>query len=370
MSMDPSPQRPIATARQKLLDAAVAVIRTKGYSATTIDQLCATAGVAKGSFFHHFKDKEALGVAAAEYWSDVTGALFAAAAYHQHADPLDRVLSYIDFRKAILTGGVPEFTCLVGTMVQEIYSSWPAIRDACDASISGHVATLEPDIAAAMEKYGVTGDWTPESLALHTQSVIQASFILAKAKGGATVAAESIDHLRRYIELLFGRTKSTASTSNPHQEKQPMTTATLHETQQEAAILDVIAAMARARYEKDAEAIAATYAHDAAIYNLAPPLEHRGIDIAATQAWLDTWDGPITIEPRDFQVKIAGDTAVAYGYMRMQGTKIDPPAKPDFWMRETLVFERRGGTWIIVHEHTSVPFYMDASTRPAFDLQP
>jgi ketosteroid isomerase-like protein len=39
-------------------------------------------------------------------------------------------------------------------------------------------------------------------------------------------------------------------------------------------------------------------------------------------------------------------------------------------MRETLCLERQGGGWRIVHEHTSVPFYMDAALRPAFDLQP
>ena len=103
-------------ARRKLLDAAVKLIRANGYSATTVDELCAEAGVAKGSFFHHFENKEALGVAAADYWSETTGALFAAAPYHQHEDPLDRVLGYIDFRKAIIAGAVPEFTCLVGTM--------------------------------------------------------------------------------------------------------------------------------------------------------------------------------------------------------------------------------------------------------------
>jgi ketosteroid isomerase-like protein len=153
-----------------------------------------------------------------------------------------------------------------------------------------------------------------------------------------------------------------------------MATAALHETSEqtrdEAAILDVIAGMARARFEKNAGAIAALYASDAAIYSLAPPLEHRGIDVAAIEVWLKTWDGPITIEPRGFRVRVAGDTAVAHGYMRMEGTKIDPPGKPNFWMRETLVLERRGGAWTIVHEHTSVPFYMDASTRPAFDLEP
>jgi TetR/AcrR family transcriptional repressor of nem operon len=195
--------RPKASARQKLLDAALSVIRTKGYVATTVDELCAEAGVAKGSFFHHFKNKEALGVAAAEYWSETTGALFATAPYHRHADPLARVLGYIDFRRALLTGRVREFTCLVGTMVQEVYDTCPEIRDACDASISGHAAKVEADIAEAMTQYGIRGDWTAQSLALHTQAVLQGAFILAKAKGNADIAVASVDHLRRYIELLF-----------------------------------------------------------------------------------------------------------------------------------------------------------------------
>ena len=193
----------MASARKKLLDAALSAIRTKGYSATTIDELCAEAGVAKGSFFHHFKTKEALAVTVAEYWSDTTGALFAAAPYHRHADPLDRVLGYIDFRKAILAGRVPEFTCLVGTMVQEVYATHPEIRDACDASISGHAAAVEADIAEAMKRHGIRADWTARSLALHTQAVLQGAFILAKAKGSADIAAATVDHLRRYVELLF-----------------------------------------------------------------------------------------------------------------------------------------------------------------------
>ena len=31
---------------------------------------------------------------------------------------------------------------------------------------------------------------------------------------------------------------------------------------------------------------------------------------------------------------------------------------------------RQRAAWRIVHEHTWVPLYMDASLRPAFDLQP
>lgn len=107
------------SAKTKLLDAALAVIRAKGYAATTVDKLCQTAGVTKGAFFHHFRSKDDLAVAAADYWSETTGEFFGAAPYHHHEDPLDRVLAYVDFRKSIIQGDLPAFTCLVGTMVQE-----------------------------------------------------------------------------------------------------------------------------------------------------------------------------------------------------------------------------------------------------------
>lgn len=156
-----------------------------------------------------------------------------------------------------------------------------------------------------------------------------------------------------------------------------MTTATLtpgHETTTQqtdkSAILAVIDSMAKARYDKDAKAIAALYASGAAIFNLAPPLVHRGTDVEATQAWLDTWDGPITIEPRDFDITVSGDTAFCHGFMRMTGNKKGVDQQVSFWMRETLCLFRKGNGWQIVHEHTSVPFYMDESLRPAFDLEP
>ena len=154
-----TPQSPKA----KLLNAALSLIREKGYSSTSVEELCAQASVTKGAFFHYFKCKDALAVAAANHWSAITGAFFETAPYHKHSDPLDRVLGYLDFRQAILKG----------------------------------------EIAEAMKRYRIRAPRTAESLALHTQAVLQGAFVLAKAKGGAAIAAASIDHLHRYIELLF-----------------------------------------------------------------------------------------------------------------------------------------------------------------------
>ena len=60
--------------RTRILDAALDVFRAKGYAATRVEDICAAAGLTKGSFFHHFKTKEDLAVAAADRWSVVGSA--------------------------------------------------------------------------------------------------------------------------------------------------------------------------------------------------------------------------------------------------------------------------------------------------------
>lgn len=191
-----------------LIDAALTVIRTKGYTATRIEDICEAAHLTKGSFFHHFKTKEDLAVTAAEHWITLSEELFGSAPYRSLSDPVDRLLAYIEFRKSLLNGGLPEFTCLVGTMVQEVYETNPAIREVCDRSISAHAKLLEADIAEAMTLYCKDPAFSAESLALYTQTVLQGAFVLAKAKLSPAVAIDSLDHLHRYIEMLFASRKS------------------------------------------------------------------------------------------------------------------------------------------------------------------
>ncbi len=129
--------------------------------------------------------------------------LFARASYRALQDPLDRVLGYVDFRKAILQGSLPEFTCLLGTMVQETFESHPVVREACDTHISAQAAELAKDIAEAKLRHAPEAAWSADGLGLYIQAVIQGAFIVAKAKGGPDIARDCLEHLGRYLKMLF-----------------------------------------------------------------------------------------------------------------------------------------------------------------------
>jgi TetR/AcrR family transcriptional repressor of nem operon len=191
--------------KTKLLDAALHVIRAKGYAATTLDDICREAGVTKGSFFHHFKSKDELALAAASHFSTMAEGLFAAAPYHEMSDPLERLLGYVDFRAAILIGELPDYTCLLGTLVQETYATHPDIRAACDRGLSSHIAELTRDVEAAKQRYVPTASWSAESVGYFIQAVLQGSFIFAKAKQSPEIVRENLAHLRRYLGVLFSQ---------------------------------------------------------------------------------------------------------------------------------------------------------------------
>ncbi|EHS53702.1 transcriptional regulator, TetR family [Rhizobium sp. PDO1-076] len=193
----------IHPSRMKLLEATLGLIREQGYAATTVEDICRRAGVSKGSFFHHFKSKEELILGAVEHWNQFTTEVFEQAPYQSLADPRDRILGYVDFRMAILDFEVPEFTCLLGTLVQETYQSHPSIREACDFGMSSHIGRLAADLEQARAHYAPDADWTAESVGYFIQAVLQGAFIFAKAKLAAETARENLRHLRRYLEMIL-----------------------------------------------------------------------------------------------------------------------------------------------------------------------
>lgn len=56
------------TTRQNILDAALECFSRHGYDATGVAEICQTAGISKGAFYHHFPTKQAVFIDLLESW--------------------------------------------------------------------------------------------------------------------------------------------------------------------------------------------------------------------------------------------------------------------------------------------------------------
>ncbi|RPI29753.1 MAG: DUF4440 domain-containing protein [Acidobacteria bacterium] len=139
----------------------------------------------------------------------------------------------------------------------------------------------------------------------------------------------------------------------------------------EAQIRELIDDWADALRAKDVDRLMSHYSANIVSFDLAPPLQYQGADSLrkSLQTWFSTFRGPVGFEIRGLD--ITADEAVAFSRSlnRITGSRTNGE-ETDVWVRATVCYSRSAGKWVITHEHTSVPLYMDGSEKAALDLKP
>jgi uncharacterized protein (TIGR02246 family) len=139
----------------------------------------------------------------------------------------------------------------------------------------------------------------------------------------------------------------------------------------EAEIRAVVDGWVKAISAKDVDAVMSHYAADIVTFDLAPPLQYTGVDALkkSLEAWFPTFRGPVGYEIRNLCIIAGDDVAFCRSLNRISGMRTDGE-DTNVWVRATVGLRKIDGKWLIVHEHLSVPFYMDGSDRAAVDLKP
>lgn len=189
--------------QEKLLDAAQALMLAKGFVATTVDEICESAGLTKGSFFHYFKSKEDLGKAVLERFCQVRLELIQGSASQKKTDPLERLYGWVDFAIEMSKSPMAKNGCLLGNFAQELSDTHPAMRSLCARRFTEWAGLLKQELDGAKAKHLPKSRMDTESLADHFIAIIEGALILAKAKQDMAVVEKSLRHFRRYLESLF-----------------------------------------------------------------------------------------------------------------------------------------------------------------------
>ena len=188
---------PDAPAKRKIVAAARELMLAKGYNDTSVDEICKQSGVAKGSFFHYFKDKEAVATAALECFTHEKGAQLAQYGKGE-SDPLERILKMID--GSIRMSKSPGFKgCLMGTVLQETSRTHPRIREACCAGLERGYGFFEKEFKSAKAMHAPKSEMDPRKMAEFFMSVTQGSFLLAKAQQNPKIIETKLKMLEDYL---------------------------------------------------------------------------------------------------------------------------------------------------------------------------
>lgn len=209
------PAATTSSTRERMLDAAQALVLERGFTATTVDAVLDATGASKGSFFHHFPTKTALGRALVQRYADAdadTLERFMRAAEERSADPGDQLLDFVRaFEEASDELAHVQPGCLFVSFVYE-----QRLPDGADVAAT-IVAAIELWRARILDKLERAAATRPlaapvdlPSLADQVFATFEGGFVLARATGDPTKLRSQLRHLRTYLTLLLGDRPTTA----------------------------------------------------------------------------------------------------------------------------------------------------------------
>lgn len=199
-----------AESQEKLILAAQTLILRQGFAATTVDQICAEAGLTKGAFFHHFTNKDAIGRAALDAWGAMGTRLYSAAWSDPTMDPLAQLHRMFDIMISFTKREEP-CTCVVGILSQELALSHPALAAVCAKHLDDWTRHVARMLDGAKQTHPEAKPFDSQRVAGMLNAIWQGSMLIAKTRRTPAFIVANIDLARAYVDALFSSAATPAA---------------------------------------------------------------------------------------------------------------------------------------------------------------
>src|SRR5262245_39768714 len=106
----------------------------------------------------------------------------------------------------------------------------------------------------------------------------------------------------------------------------------------------------------DLERVKPIFAPEMVSFDIVPPLQHLRAE-AKWKNWADVFTAfqpPLGYEVRDLTITVGDEVAFGRSLNRISGT-LKNGSKADYWVRWTTCFRKIDGSWLMAHDHVSVP---------------
>jgi TetR/AcrR family transcriptional repressor of nem operon len=165
--------------KERLLRQGTKLFYAQGFHGTTVDAILASAGVPKGSFYHHFGSKEVFGQAVLDRYMHFQTDLFDKWAAKKDVPTADKLAGYFKELSALFVKSGYQRACLAGKFSTEVAASSEEFRDQLAGQIESWKSRIVDLLRQGQAAGDVREDRAPEELANGVLSLIQGAFVLA-----------------------------------------------------------------------------------------------------------------------------------------------------------------------------------------------
>ncbi len=196
-----------AATRNKILDAAQALILDRGFAGVSVEKVIDQVGITKGAFFYHFKSKNDLAVALLQRFGEMDADIlreYSSRAEKLSRDPLQQLLIFVGlFEEMFDRMDQPVSGCLFASYVYELQQFDAETKKFISDSFMEWRRQLKQRLDVIVEHYPPKIPVDTASLADAFTVVLEGAYITAKALREPRVIAQQLRHYKNYLELLF-----------------------------------------------------------------------------------------------------------------------------------------------------------------------
>jgi TetR/AcrR family transcriptional regulator, transcriptional repressor for nem operon len=182
--------------REQIVKAGLKCLLERGYNGVGVQDITATAGVPKGSFYNHFDSKEALGAVIVErYGADSTRREILTDTSNA---PLQRLRRHFERLNAIFTDAKFERGCILGNFSAELSGQSDLIRAGLRDLYGRWTGDLESAIGDAQERGDVTNKTAAADIAAFLLDAYEGALLRARVE-------RTSRPFERFMQLAFGQ---------------------------------------------------------------------------------------------------------------------------------------------------------------------
>ena len=178
--------------KQRLLNAGLAMLQEHGYNGLGIQALLKATRIPKGSFYHHFKDKEDFALQVIDQYMQQAHAGLDACLGDESRPPLERVRRFFammqgNYRKQGYMG------CLLGGLGQELSGVSDVFRRKIEGCLSDIADRLAVCLEQARKRGDIRADSNPRRMASLLVDCWEGAALRSRLRGNAAPLTAMLD---------------------------------------------------------------------------------------------------------------------------------------------------------------------------------